>query len=169
MALLVRRREVIPFSRFAEALRAAFERLLPAVLDLPLVAEERSGVLDGAADVREQRIEVDLHAVELRLEQRTEAEFVAFAPVVRQLEFGDEAHVDRILAGLGQLELVLELDGIERRVRTLARTLDVELGEPPLLQSVTETEACRLRGGLVFLAGGAVLEVDLPLAVTDGG
>ena len=58
---------------------------------------------------------------------------------------------------------------VKYRLATGALHFRVELGEPPLLQSVTETQACRLRGGLVFLAGGAVLEVDLPLAVTDGG
>ena len=66
MALLARRREVVPASHVAESLRAELERVLPAVLDLPLIAEVRAVAFDRARDVGEQRIEVELHAGRIR-------------------------------------------------------------------------------------------------------
>src|SRR5262249_32884805 len=141
----------------------------PSVFHLPLVTEERAIALDGAGDVGEKRIEVELEAVVFGLEQRPETELVPLTAVVRQLELGDEADVDRIPPGLRELELVLELDRVEARVRALALALDIELGEPPLLQAEAETKACRLQRRLVLLRRDAVLEVELALAVVDGG
>src|SRR5262249_53178807 len=116
VVLFGRRKPAIPTAGVTEALSAELERLLPAVLDLPLVVEEGTVVFRCARDVGEQRIEVKLPAIQLGLEQWSEAKFVALAAVVRQLELGDEAHIDWVFSGLGQLELVLELEGIELRL-----------------------------------------------------
>ena len=114
---------MIPAAHLTEPLCAEIQGFLPAIADLPLIAEVCAVAVDRARDVREQRVEVDLHAIELRLEQRTEHEFVAFVAVVRQLEFGDEADVDRIFADFGQQELVLPLERVEGGCETLRASL----------------------------------------------
>ena len=58
---------------------------------------------------------------------------------------------------------------VEPIARAFALALDVELGEPPLGRAVAEAEARRLLRRLVLLRRRAVLEVDLALAVRDGG
>jgi len=65
MDLLVGRVEVIDAAHLAESLRAEIECLPPAVPDLPLVFQIGAVAVHGARDVREQRVEVDLQAVEL--------------------------------------------------------------------------------------------------------
>jgi len=67
------------------------------------------------------------------------------------------------------LELVFPLEGVEAGTVPLARTLEIELGEPPVGRAVADTEARTLRGRLALLGGRAVLEVDLALAVGDAG
>jgi len=169
MALLARGVEMVPAAHVAETLGAEFERLVPAILGLPLITKVGPVTVDRAGNVREQRIEIELNQVEFGLEQRAEAEFVTLVPLVRQLELQDESDIDGIFAGVGELELVFPFDRIETAVRAFALALDVELGEPPCRRAVANAQTRRLLRRLVRLGRCTVFEVDLALAVGDAG
>jgi hypothetical protein len=102
------------------------------------------------------------------LHQRSEPDFVTLAAVLRPFDLGDESEVDRILPGLGQLELVFPFDRVERGVlAALVLVLAIDLGEPVICCAITEAERrCRF-AAFSRLVDGTELEVDFAFACGD--
>ena len=113
--VLLRRgtRPVVPAAEVAEPLRAPFELLRAAVLQLRLVVQLGIERLGGAYMPLPQQVQVALDRAPLLLQQGSVGQLVAFRAVAGPLDLQQEAEVDRVLAGFGQLKAVFPFDGIE--------------------------------------------------------
>src|SRR5262249_20242295 len=133
VGLLRARRPVVPGTELAEALHAELERGTPAVAHLRLVAQLGALGNVGVDVLLDQDVQVAREAgAEIGLEQRAPAVLPALAAILRALDLQQEADVDRVLAGLGELEAVLPFPGVEAMgLARLLVPLGVQFRGPP--------------------------------------
>src|SRR5882762_9494574 len=166
VGLRVSRPPTVPFRDLSESLQAVLQTRLPAILGLPLVAELRVGLAGCLEAPLDQEVKVELESREFRLEQRTDAHFVSFASILRALEFYDEAEVQWVLAGFGDLEFVFPLPGVEAKACALqAVVFAVDLGKPALRDSVAESQRPRALARFIGIARRTGFELQFAFAI----
>ena len=142
------------------------QRGLPSVLELPLITQLHRRRRHRAIVLAEQQVQVGHHRLrEFCLKERPKSQLIALGAVSRPFNLDDQAHVHRVFAGVGQLELVFPFKGVVTpAARCLPLGLDIQLGEPERVHAIAEAQGRGADAGAIALFHRAHLDVDFPFA-----